>query len=194
MSFQNPEYRHYEYLIDLEMKNIFFVLFLVFTAFIGFSQESYTISEESKLTIEGTSTVHDWTVTANTMEGSVTVEGNSPKEIDFQVAVADIKSERGATMDKKMHAALQKESHPKVIFNLKELKNESTLEGTLIIGGNSQDVEVEGNIEASAENIRISGEYGIALKDFEIDPPTAMFGQVIVGDDVTVKFDLVFTK
>lgn len=176
------------------MKKVLLTLFFASVAFVGFAQDTFNLSEESKLTIDGTSTVHDWTVTANTLEGSVKAEGNSPKEIDFQVAVADIMSERGATMDKKMHAALQKETHPKVMFALKEVKNESTLVGTLTIGGNSQDVEITGKIDASGEMIKISGEYGIALKDYEIEPPTAMFGQVIVGPDVTVKFDLVFTK
>ena len=176
------------------MKKTLITLFFACSAITCFAQDTYKLSTDSKLTIDGTSTVHDWTVTANTMEGSVKAEGNSPKEIDFQVAVADIKSERGATMDKKMHAALQQESHPKVLFALKEVKNESTLVGTLTIGGNSQDVEIVSEIDASGDNIKIAGEYGIALKDFEIEPPTAMFGQVIVGDDVTVKFDLVFAK
>ena len=176
------------------MKKHFFLIATFCVSLCTIAQETYTISSESKLTIDGTSTVHDWTVTANTLEGTLKSEGKSPKEIDFQVVVADIKSERGATMDKKMHAALQKETHPKVIFVLKEVKNESTLIGTLTIGGNSQDVEITGKIDTSGDKIKISGEHGIALKDFEIEPPTAMFGQVIVGDDVTVKFDLVFTK
>lgn len=176
------------------MKKTLLTLFFACAAFVGVAQDTYNLSSDSKLTIDGTSTVHDWTVTANTLEGSLKSEGTSPKEIDFQVAVADIKSERGATMDKKMHTALQKESHPKVMFALKEVKNESTLAGTLTIGGNSQDVEITGKIDASGDNIKIAGEYGIALKDFEIEPPTAMFGQVIVGGDVTVKFDLVFIK
>jgi len=158
------------------------------------AQEAYTLSPDSKLTIDGTSTVHDWTVSANTLEGSLISEGTSPKEIDFQVVVADIKSERGATMDKKMHAALQRESHPKVLFALKEVKNESTLVGMLTIGGNSQDVEITSKIDTSEGIVKISGEHLIALKDFNIEPPTAMFGQVIVGNDATVKFDLVFSK
>lgn len=174
-------------------KNIFTLVFIC-TAFMCFAQDTYNLSSDSKLTIEGTSTVHDWTVSANTMEGFVKAESSLPKEIDFQVTVADIKSERGATMDKKMHAALQKESHPKVIFALKEVKNESTLAGTLTIGGNSLDVEITGKIDTYGDNIKITGEHGLALKDFEIEPPTAMFGQVIVGPDVIVKFDLVFTK
>jgi polyisoprenoid-binding protein YceI len=32
----------------------------------------------------------------------------------------------------------------------------------------------------------------IALEDFGIKPPTAMFGQIVVGDTVVVKFELIF--
>jgi polyisoprenoid-binding protein YceI len=92
-----------------------------------------------------------------------------------------------------MHDALEKDTHPKVMFSLKEVKNES-LVGTLTIAGNEQNVEIAAKMEASGNTLKINGQYAIALKDFEIEPPTAMFGQVIVGDDVTVKFDLVFTK
>lgn len=168
------------------------VLFLISLSI--HAQDNYTLSANSKLIIEGTSTVHDWTVTANTLEGAVKAEGNALKEIDFQVVVADIVSERGATMDKKMHAALQNESHPKVKFALKEVKNGSSLLGTLTIAGKQQNVVIAGIMETTGDNLKISGEHGIVLKDFDIEPPTAMFGQVIVGDKVTVKFELVFTK
>ncbi|MBM1105743.1 YceI family protein [Aurantibacter crassamenti] len=176
------------------MKKIVLILLVLGVTITGFAQDSYTLSNNSKLTIDGTSTVHDWTVTANTLKGSLKADADSPKEIDFQVAVADIKSERGATMDKKMHAALQKDSHPQVLFNLIEVKDKSTLVGTLTIGGNSQKVEITGKLDVSTDKISITGEHGLALKDYEIEPPTAMFGQVIVGPDVTVKFNLVFTK
>lgn len=172
-----------------------YVTFLAFLiSWLGFAQDTYTLSAESKLAIDGTSTVHDWTITANTLEGTLNAEKGALKEISFEVLVAAIKSERGATMDKKMHAALKKELHPKVLFALKEVKDEAILTGILTIAGNSQDVDITANIEVSGSAINISGEYGIALKDFEIEPPTAMFGQVIVGPDVTVKFELIFTK
>lgn len=157
-----------------------------------YAQQIYVLSTESILTISGTSTVHDWTVTANKIDGSIKVLETTPTEIDFQVDVVEIKSERGATMDNKMHAALNKEEHPKVLFNLKELKGETTLSGTLVIGGKTKNVEFESTIVPTKNVIRLTGEYKMALKDFEIEPPTAMFGQVIVGEDVTVHFDLIF--
>ncbi|WP_273568101.1 YceI family protein [Maribacter halichondriae] len=156
------------------------------------AQETYALTVDSKLTIDGTSTIHDWTVTANSMQGVVKTEGTSPIEIDFQVDVADIISERGATMDNKMHNALKKEEHPKVLFVLKEIKGQDTVSGTLTIAGNSKDVDIESKISSSGDILKISGEKKIVLKDFDIEPPTAMFGQIIVGDDVTVKFNLVF--
>jgi polyisoprenoid-binding protein YceI len=195
--FPNLEYLCYKkkFLIKLiAMTRILVTSLTTFFMVAAFAQDAYKLSEESKLSIDGTSTVHDWTVTANTMSGTIRTKGNSPKEINFDVTVADILSERGATMDKKMHAALQKESHPKVLFALKEVKNESTLTGILTIAGKPKEVEISGDIESSGDNLKISGQYGIALKDFDIEPPTAMFGQVIVGDDVTVNFDLVFVK
>lgn len=173
----------------------YIILLLLFLITLGINaQDKFIISNDSKLTIEGTSTVHDWTVIANTIEGTVHLETNAPKEIDFQVTVVDILSERGATMDTKMHAALQHESHPKVIFKLKEVKNESNLIGTLSIAGRESEVEILAKMDTSGDTLKISGEYDIALKDFEIEPPTAMFGQVIVGGDVKVKFDLIFGK
>ncbi len=177
------------------MKNYLLLILVCSASLYSTAQTRYILGKESKLTIDGTSTVHDWKVTANTMEGSLKSNGITPKEIDFQVIVADIKSERGATMDKKMHAALQKEAHPKVMFVLKEVKSESILVGTLTIAGHSQEVEISGMIIESADDtIKISGQYPIALKDFQIEPPTAMFGQVIVGDNVTVTFDLIFKQ
>ena len=43
-------------------------------------------------------------------------------------------------------------------------------------------------------NIQIAGKHKITLQDYNMEPPTAMFGTIVVGDDVTVNFDLVFAK
>lgn len=158
------------------------------------AQESYRISSDSQLTIDGTSTVHSWTVSANKMEGSLSLQKGSPTAINFEVTVAEIRSERGATMDKKMHAALKKEEHPKVSFKLEQIKNTSVLVGVLAIAGIEKTVEIDAEIETDGSVMKIKGEQKIILQDFEMEPPTAMFGQIIVGDEVSVKFDLVFER
>lgn len=176
------------------MKKNILTLFLASITLYGFSQDTYTLSSESTLTIDGTSTLHDWTVTANTMDGKLVAEGTAPKEIDFEVLVADIKSERGATMDKKTHNALKMEDHPKVTFKLKEVKGSSSVVGTLNIAGYEKEVEIKTEMTNANGQLKIKGEKPIKLQDYGMEPPSAMFGQIVVGDDVVVKFDLVFTK
>lgn len=156
------------------------------------AQTNFNLSSESKLTVDGTSTVHDWTVTANTLQGELKTDGKAPQKINFQVVVADMKSERGETMDIKMHNALAKDEHPKVIFELYKVKNEQVLVGALTIAGKTQNVEIDCKIVPSKDTFKIEGQKKIILKDYDIEPPTAMFGQVVVGNDVVVKFDLVF--
>jgi polyisoprenoid-binding protein YceI len=133
------------------------------------------------------------------MEGSIEKEGDALETVDFSVAVADIHSDRAAAMDKKMHEALKKEEHPRVLFSVKGAnvpKNENQeLKGTLNVAGVEKEVAVPVTVTESGEDgLQISGEHKIVLQDYEIEPPTAMFGTIVVGDEVTVKFDLKFSK
>ena len=173
-------------------KGLFFIAFL-FIALIGHSQETHTLSKESVLTISGTSTVHSWTVTANNMQGSMSYTDNI-KALGLKVPVADIKSERGAAMDKKMHGALKLEQHPEVSFTLGEIDNGNgpSIKGKLMIAGVEKSVDLKSEMLAVDKGYRIKGSQEIVLQDFGIDPPTAMFGQIVVGDKVTVNYDLVF--
>ncbi len=180
------------------MKTKISVLFFMGAALFGLSQETYTLSSESKLTVEGISTIHDWTATANTIEGKMNLDGDILKKIIFEVTVTDIMSERGATMDKKMHNALKKEEHPKVVFLAKEMdisggENQEII-GTISIAGVEKETSVPSKIDRSDGKLRITGKKKIKLQDYGIEPPTAMFGSIVVGDDVVVKFDLFFSK
>jgi len=180
------------------MKNLLFTLFVVFGINLGLSQENYTLSSESVLTVDGTSTLHDWTVTANTCNGTLNVDSQVFKEISFEADVASIKSTRGATMDKKTHNALKKEEHPKVMFSAADVAfsegDNQSISGKLNVAGVAKDVVLSASIKNSDGNIQLRGNYKITLQDYNMEPPTAMFGSIVVGDDVTVNFDLVFAK
>lgn len=175
------------------IKKVITLFFLSFS-YLGIAQGTYTLSSDSKLTVDGTSTIHDWTVAANSLAGSITMKDGLPKAIEFKVEVAGIQSERGATMDKKMHAALKKEEHPEITFVLAEIKNSTSLIGTLNIAGYEKTVEIPVKMNTDNTSLKISGQYTITLQEYGIEPPTAMFNQIIVGDVVTVKFDMVFLK
>jgi polyisoprenoid-binding protein YceI len=164
----------------------------------GWSQESYALSNESSLTVDGTSTLHSWTVTANSCTGSLILDADQLKEISFEADVASIKSTRGATMDKKTHNALKKEEHPKVMFSATDVAfsegDNQSISGKLNVAGVAKDVVVLAAIVDSDTNIQLKGSYKITLQDYNMEPPTAMFGSIVVGDEVTVNFDLIYTK
>lgn len=171
-----------------------------FLVLAGYAQESYTLSKESVLKINGSSTIHDWTVTANSLEGSLEMKDGDVTNLSLQVEVSEIKSERGAAMDKKMHAALKKEEHPQVSFKFKEFKknpeseNAYGIHGMLNIAGVENAVTIVSEIKEEGGNYIFKGSKEIKLQDYDMEPPTAMFGQIIVGDNVTIDFDLVYTK
>ena len=169
-------------------------LVLVVSSFCLQAQEMYSLQDDSTLKINGTSTIHDWTVAAEQLNGKLTADSNAPKSIEFDVVVEGIKSERGPTMDNKMYDALKKDEHPKINFTLKEVKKSSVLVGALSIAGQSKNVEIPVTLDHKGDNIKLAGKYGIALTDFGIEPPTAMFGQIVVGEKVEVEFALNFSK
>lgn len=179
------------------MKKVLIFAFLGLTLN-ALAQDTYTLSPESTLKIDGSSTIHDWTVTANTLAGSLKATTATLNEISFEVPVENIQSERGAAMDKKMHEALKKEEYPKVIFSLKDVSNlgeeNQTLSGTLNIAGVEKAVEIETKVEQTDNKLKLSGAKGLKLADFNMEPPTAMFGSIVVGEDITVNFDLSFVK
>lgn len=175
------------------MRTLIFLILICQTAMVP-AQDTYKLNDKSAMAISGTSTVHDWTVTANQMEGTLEMKANAISQIGLTVPVENIKSERGPAMDKKMYAALKKDEFPSVSFQLQEIKGTTVLTGMLQIAGTEKSVQIVAEINPTSDAISIKGEKKLVLQDFGMEPPTAMFGQIVVGDEVTVRFDLVFTK
>ena len=175
------------------MGNRFLLISFLFSVLIGYSQKTFKLSEGSLLTISGTSTVHSWTVAANGLRGTMSY-ADKIKDVSLRVPVADIKSERGAAMDKKMHGALKLEEHPEVLFTFEEIDNNDglSIKGKLTIAGVEKSVDLRSEVSAVGNGYRIRGSKEIVLQDFGMEPPTAMFGQIVVGDKVTVNYNLVF--
>ncbi len=175
----------------MKIKITFIALWLV--VFTGISQNTYTLSKESVLNINGTSTVHDWTVKANTLHGNLTY-GEKVEDVELRVVAPDIESGRAAAMDKKMHEALKAEKHPEITFKFQNLSDTDpkALQGVLAIAGKDKQVVLPSEITEIDNGFRIKGSYALKLQDYGMEPPTAMFGQIVVGDTVTVDYNLVF--
>lgn len=170
-----------------------------------------SISPQSEMTISGTSTLHNWTCNVTTIKGSVTVDekilkkgefkkGDKIAAVSVRVPVTSIKSERGETMEQKMYNALKYEAHPDITFSLTDNqvttggKASFALEakGNLTIAGKTNAITLPVSGSRSGDGaLAFAGSYKLNMKDYEMEPPTAMFGQIVTGEEVEIAFKII---
>ena len=159
--------------------------------------------DSSKISIDGTSnnTPH-WTVYATEFSGSVTLnaEGDSPhtavESATLTVPTKMIKSGKSGIMDRVMYDALDVNTHPEVTFTLTGVSDAEvttpasatlTVHGELTLYGQTNEVSIP--VEATRRDdgmVVFQGSHTLTLKDYGMKPPTAMFGSLRTGQEVTV--------
>lgn len=197
-------------------KSIFLTISFVLIYGLGIAQNAKlnVANDETTMTVSGTSTLHDWTSEVDTVKGFVEIgdkvvskqkikKGDVIALVSIIVPVKSIISPRGATMDKKTYAALKSEDHPEIKFELKDGEVTSVTgtdfqvnaTGDLTIAGVTKHVAfpVDGKF-VSAEKMSFSGAYKLNMVEYDMEPPSAMFGQIETGEDIEIKFELVVIK
>ncbi len=176
------------------------IIMMLFFAPLVYGQQLTVNESNTKLSIDGTSTVHDWTMVAEEFDGKadVTIEDGALKSINslsFNVPVESLKSGKSG-MDDNAYEALKEEDHPIIKYEFRSMDNVKingntttmSTKGVLTIGGVSKIINM--NVTADASNgIKFSGDITFKMSVFEIDPPTAVFGTIQTGDEVTIKFN-----
>lgn len=175
------------------------------------AQNGYELLPESNMQITGTSTIHDWECDVEELNlytnfGSDLTAKTIPASADFikslslTVPVEKIESGKGG-MNKKIYGALKEKEHPTISYQFSngEIVSRDTTAGTftvkatgkLTIAGATKTVTfpVDGSI-AEDGTLNFSGSYTLNMKDYKVDPPSAMFGTIKSGEVVTIVFDL----
>ncbi|MFD2101495.1 hypothetical protein [Flagellimonas iocasae] len=188
-------------------------LVFILCSILGFSQD-YELENSSSITVSGTSTLHDWTVDVKNQTGKMTVTAKKVTDdkikagqlshISVNLFVNDIQGSKGKTMNNKMYRALKKELFPTITFTANNpvefdlidmngtvLKN---LSGVLKVAGVEKTISTQVKALYNNRKISLSGGLPMKLSDFNIEPPTAMFGQIKTGNDITINFDLEFAE
>jgi polyisoprenoid-binding protein YceI len=66
--------------------------------------------------------------------------------------------------------------------------------GTVEIAGVRRPITFDLNLTFAENAFRLQGSQSLKMSEFEIEPPTAMFGQIVTGDEIVVELDLLFKK
>lgn len=192
------------------------LFFLCLAASGVFAQKQYSFHAASNFSIKGSSNIRDWEVNADDVTGTMTLDNSffkksSPKKgakitaLSLKVPVADLDGGRGETMNGKIRKALQSETHPNVTFKLSlaevinivdkaQGKVDISAKGTLTIGGVSQDISLTLTGQKQEDGTyHFTGSKDIKMSQFEIERPSALFGQLVTNDDLSVNFTVVIT-
>lgn len=178
---------------------------LAFVAASGPLLDALRLKPESRLWFAGTSTVRNWDCKAPNIQAAIDAEAGATVavlggrkavrtvEVTFPVSALDCENR---TMNNHMRNALNAEQHQFIRFTLtnytlaKAAATTGTLDGTLMINGQTKPITVPVQFADAAGALRVTGRYPLAMTQWGVQPPRLMMGTMKVGDTITVNFDL----
>ena len=191
-------------------KNAYRLMFALIPATVAWTGVNYVLSltPESRLWVEGTSSVRSFKCEAKTFDA--VVESTSPTataavlggekvvtKVDVTVPTNRLDCGNG-TMNEHMLKALKAKEHAAVAFRLESYELTRSAEGTVVLmtgeltlGGVTKPITVNAQAqEGENGTLRVIGAHAVNMKEFGLKPPTLMMGTLKVGERVNVRFDL----
>jgi polyisoprenoid-binding protein YceI len=170
----------------------------------------------SKFKIDGTSTVHNWTVESGIASGFIEFESESvldpakpvngevKAKVEVTMGVRNLKSGK-KPMDEIMHDTLKVKDHPQIKYVLKELKAQSRKageplkfdsKGDLTVAGVTKPLEMVVTLVPEGNKLKAMGSKVLKMTDFGMKPPAPALGLGLIktGDEVTVTFEWLTAK
>lgn len=178
---------------------------------IGYSQSIYKIQETKEFDIKlmGTSSLHDWEMDALSTTGEAQFVFKSGSESDlvsikslsFVLQVEDLKSDNKG-LNKNAYEALKSDKYKEISYNLTSATISSEKGGYLIkangnltIAGVTKEIsmDVHGVINNDG-TVTSKGSYQLNMTDYNVTPPSFMWGAMKTGDAITLNFIVVYKK
>jgi hypothetical protein len=184
--------------INLKL-TLFFLLVLFLNHIVQVkAQQTYAVADNPEMKVSGTSTLHDWDMISEEATGTASLRLSAGKVTAIQAVkvsmkVKSLKSGKGQ-MDKNAYKALKEKEYPEIIFTMLEAHqdggNDWKVSGRLQIAGETRTVPFMVQIKPEGEGISLHGSADVKLTDFKVDPPTAVFGTIKTGDEMTININM----
>lgn len=174
-----------------------------------------TIRPESKVSLAGSSNVHDWACTSSSLNATIALDSGYQThaftsierpitKVAVTIPVKSLKCGHGK-MDENMYKALKAEQYPEITYVLGTYEVDPTKTGTdtfaarttgeLTVAGRSVTVQIP--ITAVRQDggwMKGEGTARMKMTDFGIKPPVAMLGALRTRDEITVTFNVLLEK
>jgi polyisoprenoid-binding protein YceI len=171
------------------------------------ANELLLLQPQSRLWVDGTSSIKSFSCKAG--EVNAVVEANGANAIpslltgdkDVKAVRVTIPAERldcgNGTMNEHMRKAIKASDNKTIDFRLTDYdvtRNPDgvagKITGTLALGGVTKTITMDAVGKPEGGMLHITGAYELRMTDYDLKPPTLMFGRIKVGEKVTVKYDL----
>ena len=165
---------------------------------------------DSKLTINGDSSVHKWKVETKVVGGFLQVDSAALAEagkIEAKgkviIPVRQLKSGK-KRMDEVMHAAMNEKKHKLIDFTLAGLNVNSVKggvancasNGSIKINGKTKPLTMDISIASKGDQLVVRGSANLKMTDFGIKPPSPKLptGSIVTKDEIKIIFEWVVAK
>ena len=176
----------------------------------------YESQPGSTVKVDGSSTIHDWTIESKLIAGFMEWEANSPidpaqailpdlkviPKVEVSIPVRSLKSGK-SLMDKIIYETMNQPTYAKIEYKLKEmtLKKDARkagdpikfdTKGELTVSGKTKPVAMVVSIEnAEGGQLKVSGTAPVKMTDFGMQPPAPKIalGAIKTSDDVKIYFE-----
>jgi hypothetical protein len=159
--------------------------------------------------VEGTSTLHDWSVESKLIGGYVELDPGfnldkpQPGKVNARVAVLipvrQLKSDKTA-MDTIMYETMKEKDHRRIDYRLTEMTLKEApksadapivfdARGELVVAGVTNKIQMPVTmVRVGADKLKFTGAISVKMTSFGMQPPTKL-GVFSTGDDVKLSFD-----
>lgn len=165
-----------------------------------------TLQPQSKIWLEGDSTLHRYASTATQVDFSAEVSSSGSQEdlirrgmvrkLRVKIAIDGLKSGKSG-LDANLRRTLKAAEHPDILFTMAgyRIEGEAAREevaawGTLSVAGVEKPVTLNAALAWRDGRAVIDGEQPLLMTDFGVKPPKLMMGALKTDDRVVVKFHL----
>ena len=160
----------------------------------------------ARITITGTSNIHDYTASTSTVRLTAVKLGAGAEhswdtvltpgvveQFEIAIAAASLTSPKEG-LDKNMHKALKVQEHPDITFRLLRLEPAAAAgavkaTGMLRIAGVEREIAIDLQTTRHDSTLTVTGEVPLLMTDYGIKAPTAMLGMLKTDPKITITFD-----
>ncbi|MDP4149739.1 MAG: YceI family protein [Bacteroidota bacterium] len=183
------------------------LLFTLQILILGASAQGRYTGASGDLVVNGTSTLHDWTMKSVKADCSATFTVNASGQVDglsalnFSTPAKALKSEH-TSMDNNAYKALKTDKNPVITYTMTSVRvtpgnsgSTVALKGKLTIAGATKDEDLVATCKINPDNtITVTGTKAISMQEFQIEAPTFMLGTIKTGNSIVLSFHLTLKK